>query len=146
LAPFLFGETKMAYSPKRSAVQANAACDAMTALLNNGTVKIYTVGSGVPADVATNITDQVLLATLTLGADAFGDAAAGVATAAAITKDSAADATGTASFFRILTSGGAAAHQGLCGTSGSDLNMPTLSIVQYAEVSITSLTITESLG
>ena len=136
----------MAYSPKRSAVQANAACDAMTALLNSGTVKLYAIGAGVPATADTAIGAQPLLATLTLGNPAFGAASNGVATANAITKDSDADATGDAAFFRILTSGGVVAHQGLCGVSGCDLNMPTVSIVQHAEVSITSLTITESLG
>jgi hypothetical protein len=136
----------MAYAPKRSAAAANAACDAMTALLNNGTIKIYTVGSGVPATVATAISDQTLLGTLTMAADAFGDAVAGVATAASITGDTSADATGTASFFRILTSGGTATFQGLCGTSGSDLNLNSTSIVIGAAIDITSLTLTESLG
>jgi hypothetical protein len=136
----------MAYAPKRSAAAASAACDAMTALLNNGTIKIYTVGSGVPANVAAAITDQTLLGTLTLGATAFGGASSGVATANAITGDTSADATGTASFFRILTSGAAAVFQGLCGTSGSDLNLNTTSIVSGAAIDITSLTITESLG
>lgn len=136
----------MAYGPKRSAAAANAACDAMTALLNSGTVRIYAVGSGVPANVATAITDQPLLGTLTLAADAFGDSSGGVATAAAITGDTSADATGTASFFRIFTSGGTAAFQGLCGTSGSDLNLNTTSIVAGAAIDITALTITEGLG
>jgi hypothetical protein len=136
----------MANSPKRSAAAANAACDAMAALLNSGTLKIYTVGGGVPATVATAISDQVLLATLTLNATAFAGASSGVATANAITGDSAADATGTASFFRLLTSGGTATCQGLCGTSGSDLNLNTLSLVSGAQVDVTSLTLTESLG
>jgi hypothetical protein len=136
----------MANSPKRTNEAANAACDAMAALLNSGTLKIYAVGSGVPATAATAITDQPLLATLTLSATAFGGAVAGVATANAITGDTSADATGTASFFRLLTSGAASRCQGLCGTSASDLNLNTLSIVAGAQVEITSLTLTESLG
>ncbi len=136
----------MPTSPKRSAAAANAACDAMAALLNSGTLKIYTVGSGIPATVAAAITDQVLLATLTLSATAFAGSVAGVATANAITGDTSADATGTASFFRLLNSGGAAVCQGLCGTSGADLNLNTLSIVQNADIEVTSLTLTEGLG
>ena len=139
----------MAYSPKRSAAAANAANDAQCALVNGGTLKIYAVGSGIPADVATNITDQPLLATLGLNASAFGASGAvtpGVATAAAITDDTTADNTGTASFFRLLASGGAAVFQGLCGTSGADLNLNTVSIVANATVSVTSLTITEALA
>lgn len=137
----------MAYAPKRTAEAAQAACNAMTALLNAGTLKIYTVGSGVPATAATAITDQVLLATLTLGNPAFGNAdASGVATANAITGDTSADATGTAAFFRLLTSGGASRFQGLVGTSGCDLNLNSISIQIGAAVDVTSLTITESLG
>ncbi len=138
----------MANSPKRSAAAANAACDAMTALLNvggAGTIKIYTAGSGVPATVATAISDQVLLGTLTLSATSFGASSAGVATANSITGDTSADATGTASFFRLLNNAGTAVLQGLCGTSASDLNLNTLSIVSGAAIDITSLTITESL-
>lgn len=136
----------MANAPKRTNEMANAACDAMAVLLNAGTLKIYTVGSGVPATAATAISDQVLLATLTLGNPAFGSAAAGVATANAITGDTAADATGTASFYRLLTSGGSSRVQGLCGTSASDLNLNTVSIVSGAQVDVTALTLTESLG
>jgi len=136
----------MANAPKRSAAAANAACDAMAALLNTGTLKIYTAGSGVPATVATAITDQVLLGTLTLSATAFAGSVAGVATANAITGDTSADATGTASFFRLLNSGGTAVLQGLCGTSASDLNLNTLSIVAGADIEVTSLTLTEGLG
>lgn len=136
----------MAYDPKRSTEAANAGCDAMAALVNSGLLRIYSVGSGVPATVNTAITDQTLLAELTMNATAFGAAVDGVATANAITADSSANATGTASFFRICTSGGAARFQGLCGTSGSDLNLNTLSIVSGASVSVTSLTLTEDLG
>ena len=137
----------MAYSPKRSAAAANAACDALAALLNSGTLKIYTVGAGIPANCATAVdAGSTLLATLTFSASAFGAASSGVATAAAITADSDADATGTASFFRGLSSGAACVIQGLCGTSASDLNLTSLSIVQHAAVSVTSFTLTESLG
>lgn len=136
----------MALSPKRTAEAANAACDAMAALVNSGSLKIYTIGSGVPATAATAITDQVLLATLPLNATAFAGAVNGVATANAITNDSDADATGEAAFFRLLTSGGASRFQGLVGTSGCDLNLNSVAIQQHAAVSVTSLTLTESLG
>lgn len=139
----------MAYAPKRSAAMANAACDAMVDLLNSGLLKIYAVGSGVPASVADAITDQPLLAELTLNATAFGNAGAsnpGEAIAGAITGDTTANNTGTASFFRISTSGGVASFQGLCGTSGSDLNLNSTAIQAGAAVDVTSLTITEGLG
>jgi hypothetical protein len=136
----------MGYSPKRSAAAANAACNGVVDLLDGGTIKIYTVGAGVPATVAAAVDGgSTLLATLTFGTPAFGASSSGVATANAITPDSSADATGTASFFRILTSGAVATLQGLCGTSASDLNLNTLSIVIAATVSVSAFTITEPL-
>jgi hypothetical protein len=65
----------------------------------------------------------------------------------AITQDSSADATGTAAFFRIFsTNDGStplnAVIDGDCGTSGSDLNLNTLSIVSGGPIQITSFTIT----
>ena len=60
----------------------------------------------------------------------------------AITQDSSADATGTAAFFRILNSAGTTTYaQGTVGTSGSDLNLNTTSIVLGGPISVTSLTI-----
>ena len=137
----------MAYSPKRAAVAAQAACDAMTPLLNSGKLNIYAVGSGVPATADTAITDQPLLAELTLAATAFGAAdATGKATANTITGDTSANNTGAASFFRLLTSGSVCRFQGLCGTSVSDLNLNSTAIQAGAAVDVTLLTITEGLG
>lgn len=138
----------MANAPKRSAAAAQAACDAMAALVNAGNLVIYGLGSGVPAGAATTITDQPVLATLALSATAFGAAnAAGVATANTIT---AANATGngTAAFFRLLANGATTAgiFQGTCGTASSDMILNTTTIVTGASVDITSLTLTESLG
>src|SRR5512146_2067237 len=100
---FVFGG-QMPTSPKRSAAAANAAADAMAALLNGGSVKIY--AGSVPADVATALSGQTLLGTLALGNPAFGGAVNGVATANPITDDSSADADGIAAFFRACNSGG----------------------------------------
>jgi hypothetical protein len=136
----------MANAPKQSEAAANAAVNAKCALLDGGTLKIYTAGSGVPAAVADAITDQVLLATLPLNGTAFGPASGGSASANTITDDSSADATGTAAFFRLLSSGGAAVFQGTVGTSGCDLNMNSVAIQENAAVKVTALTVSESLG
>jgi len=111
----------MALDPKQSIAAVNAALDAKCALLDGGTLKIYTAGSGIPAATATAISDQVLLATLTLGDPAFNAASGGVATAIAF-MGAAAVATGTAAFFRLLTSADVAVFQGTAGTSGCDCN------------------------
>lgn len=69
-------------------------------------------------------------------------ASAGVLTASTITADSSADATGTATFFSLLTSAGVRKADGTVGTTGSDLNLNTTSIVAGAQVSVSSLTVT----
>ena len=132
-----------------SNVGAKAMCDALTALLDAGgagTLQIYDVGGGVPADCDVAISDQTLLAELTLSATAFGAAAdatpGAVCTAAAITDDTSADATGTAAFFRAANNAGTAVIQGTCGTSGADMNLDSLSIVAGGTVSISSWTFT----
>lgn len=135
----------MANNPKRSHAAANAAVDAMAALLNTGYLRIY---DGTQAtDANTAVGAQTLLAELRFGATAFGAGSNGVATANAITDDSSANATGTASWFRALKSDGTSVVcDGSVGTSGADLNLNTTSIVSGAAVSVTSFTLTESEG
>lgn len=135
----------MALLPKRSAAVANLAIDAWTPQLNTGYLRIY---SGTrPANVAAALSGNTLLAELRFNATAFGAGSNGVATANAITADSSADATGTATFFRAYKSDGTTAvMDGEVGTSGCDLNINTVSIVAAATVTATSMTITESLG
>lgn len=133
----------MAVNPKRSNAAANAAVDAMAALLNNGYLRIYDQTQPTNADTA--IGAQVLLAELRFGATAFGAGSAGVATANAITQDAAANATGTASWFRCLKSDGTTVvYDGSVGTSAADLILNTVSIVAGATVSVTALTLTET--
>jgi hypothetical protein len=112
-----------------------------TAVSTSGKLRIYS--GSVPANVGTALGAQVLLADLALSSTFAAGASGGVLTANSITSDSSADATGTASFFRLTTSGGTAVLQGTVGTSGADLNLSTTSIVSGATVSVTSFTITE---
>lgn len=120
----------------------NARLDGITAAIGaSGKIRIYS--GSVPADADTALGAQVVLAELALSATFAAAAAAGVLTANAISNDASADASGTASFFRVLTSGNAAVVQGTVGTSGADLNLNTVSIVAAATVSITSFVITE---
>lgn len=131
----------MALDPKRSAAAANAALDAWKSYMNTGYLRIY---SGTkPANVAAAITGT-LLAELRFNATAFGASSSGVATANAITADSSADNTGTATHFRAFQSDGTTAvMDGTVGTSGCDCNLNTTSIVAGAAVSVTSMTVTE---
>lgn len=92
---------------------------------------------------ATGGTATTLLAELTCNSTFAAAASGGVLTLNAITADSSANATGTATWFRIVKSDGTTfVMDGSVGTSGSDLNLNTTSIVSGANVSVTSFTIT----
>ena len=92
---------------------------------------------------ATGGAATTLLAELTCNATFAPAASGGVLTLNAITQDSSANATGTATWFRIVTSAAAFCVDGSVSTSGSDLNLTTTSIVATQPVSVTSFTITE---
>ena len=116
----------------------DAAMNALGALLNSGTIQIY---SGSQPALDGTLTGT-LLATMTFGATAFGSSSGGVITANAITAGTAA-ATGTAGYFALVESGGTVVGTGTCGaTSGYDLNLNSTSIVSGANVSCSSFTIT----
>jgi hypothetical protein len=133
----------MAHSPKLTDGTANAAADAATALFNSGYMKIY--DGSQPATGDTAVSGQTLLATLRFNATAFGAASGGVATANAFTSDTDAAATGTATWFRVLKSDNSTkVMDGTVGTSGADVNLATVSIVQHATVSLSAFTYTQS--
>lgn len=113
--------------------------DAITAQIGtSGLLRIYD-GSR----PATGGTATTLLAELALSATAAPGSSSGVLTFNSITQDSSANATGTATWHRFATSGGVAKIDGNCGTSGSDLNFNTTSIVAGAAVAVNSYTITD---
>lgn len=117
----------------------NAQLDAITTFAgNSGKLRIY---SG--SRPATGGTATTLLAELTCNAT-FAPAASGaVLTLNSITQDASADATGTATWFRLVKSDGTThVMDGDVGTSGSDLNLNSTSITSGATVSVTSFTIT----
>lgn len=117
----------------------NARLDAITTAVGaNGQVRIYNGTRPSSGGTATT-----LLATLTCGSTFAAAASGGVLTLNAITQDSSADATSTATWFRITTSGGTFVIDGDVATSSSDLNLTTTSIVALQPVSISSFTITE---
>src|SRR3954465_3636281 len=123
----------MATNPKRSNLAATTEADAVTVLLNTGYLRIYDGTQAATADTAVGA--QVLLAELRFNATAFGAAVAGVATANAITSDTAADATGTATWFRALKSDGTSTvFDGSAGTATTDLVLNTAAIVTGATV------------
>jgi hypothetical protein len=118
----------------------NARLDAITTFVGaSGKLRIY---SGTRPATGGAIT--TLLAELTLNATFAPAASSGVLTLNAITQDSSADATGTATWARIFKSDGTT----ICldcsvGTSAADIILNTVSLVSGAAVAVSSATITE---
>jgi hypothetical protein len=118
----------------------NARLDAITTAVGaSGKLRIY---SGTRP--ATGGTVTTLLAELTLNATFAPAASGGVLTLNAITADASADATGTATWARIVKSDGTTFVMDCSvGTSGADINLNTTSIVAGANVAVTSAVFTE---
>lgn len=135
----------MAHSPKLANLTVNAEAEALSDLFDTGYLRIYSGTKPVDADTA--LSGNTLLAELRFGNPAFGAAVNGVLTANALTQDSSADATGTATFFRAFRSDGTTViMDGEVGVSGSDLNLNSVAIQAGTIVQVTSMIITVSKG
>lgn len=119
----------------------NAMLNQITAAIDAGVgaalIRIYDGTRPATGGAAT-----VLLAELICTDPAAPGAASGVLTFSAITQDASANATGTATWFRIVDSAFAIVFDGSVGVTGADLNLTTTSIVATQPVSISSATIT----
>lgn len=109
-----------------------------------GKVRIY---SGTPpADADAALSGNTLLAELAMSNPAFGAAAdsspGATATASAISNDASADATGTATFFRILDGSNNVVAQGAVTATGGggELELNITTITAGVIVSITAMT------
>lgn len=115
---------------------------------NSGKLRVY---SGTrPTNADTALSGNTLLAELTMNATSFTESG-GVLTGNAIASDSAADATGTATFVRLLQSDGSTVVADFGVTTGSpaagtEVQLNTTSIVQNAVVSCSAFTITLGVG
>jgi mRNA-degrading endonuclease toxin of MazEF toxin-antitoxin module len=123
-----------------SAAARNAMLDTLnTSVGSSAKIRIY---SGTrPATVDTALSGNTVLAELALTTPTpfTGSASGGSISLAAISNDTAADATGTATFASVLTSANVRVIDFAVGTSGSDLNLNTVSLVANAVVSISSM-------
>ena len=121
----------------------NAMLDALNTRINLGAgaglLRIYD-----GTRPATGGTATTLLAELTLSDPAAPSASGGVLTLSAITQDSSANATGTATWFRIVDSDSNAVFDGSVTASGGggDLQLVTTSITATQPVQVSSFTIT----
>lgn len=132
----------MANNPLPYDASVIASVNAFTALLNSGFIKIYT-GSQPALNGAVTGT---LLVTMTFSATAFPTAVASsgtvTATANAITSGTAGN-TGTAGYFALVKSDNTTVvATGSVGTSASDLNLNTTSIVSGNTVACSSFLVT----
>lgn len=120
---------------------ANARADQITAARDAGAgaalIRIYDGTRPAKGGAVTT-----LLAELTFSDPSSPSASSGVLTASTITGANAV-ATGTATWYREVDSNGLFVLDGDVGTSGSDLNLNTTSIVVGNPVNITSYVVTE---
>lgn len=129
---------------KLSTSARNSRLDALIAAIG-ASAQIRIFSGSRPANVAAAETGT-LLAELTGNATAFAPAASGgVSSANAITQDASANATGTAAWARIRTSGGTAVVDiDVTNTGGGgELELVTTSITTGQPVQISSFTLTE---
>jgi hypothetical protein len=112
----------------------NAQADAITTAVGaSGLLNIY--DGTRPASGGTATT---LLAQLTLNSTFAPAASGGVLTLNAVTADTSANATGTATWFRITTSGATFVMDGSVGEGSGDLSLDETSIVAGGTVSIST--------
>ncbi len=135
----------MASNFKISTAARNAACDAIVDLVDSGGTGTCAIRTGAPPASPASADTGTLLGTCTFSATAFGASSNGTATAASITSDTNADASGDAGHFRVLNGSAAVVFQGTAGVSGDTPDMtftPTKSIVAGGTIAISSFTVT----
>jgi hypothetical protein len=132
-------------NPQLTRASASAMAEALSALLNNGYLRIYTGPQ--PADADTALTTQVLLAELRFNADFAPAAVDGVLTANAIVADPAANASGFAEWARLLAADGATVvMDGTVDTIDANIILTTTDIVAGSNVPVSSLVISMPLA
>lgn len=108
----------------------------------DGVVDQLDLGSGTSEGrLVLNTSGDAEVATLNLSNPSFGAAAAGIATASAISDDTSATG-GTTTKFRLIDRDAGIIVEGSVGTSGQDINLSSNIIGAGDTVSITSLTYT----
>jgi hypothetical protein len=124
---------------------ANAACNAITALINAGAAGYLICYTGAqPATCAEAASGSEVFTTTTV-ADMFAGASDGVAALNAALQDASATG-GTAGYFRLVaTTDSTPVLQGTVGTATSNLILNTVTIGAASVVDITALTVTVPL-
>jgi hypothetical protein len=126
----------------RAAVEAEAA--ALAALLDGGSLCFY--DGTQPLSVDSPVLDQAKLAELRFAVPAAASVEGGAITFAALEPDVDARASGVASWFRAFAADGTPVWDGSVGPVDATITLPTASIVQHAEIDLTSLRLTVTRG
>ena len=125
----------MASDFKINSAARNAACNAIVDIVDGGIgAGRLEIRTGAPPAAITDASSGTLLGTLTFAATAFGAAADGVATSAAITSDTNAAATGTAGYFRVYPGDAADTSALMEGTAGEAADTPDMTFDESAIV------------
>jgi len=120
-----------------------ALADQFDAASTNNTLKIYSVGSGIPTDADTAITDQTLLVTINLPTPAFGTASAGAVSKTGTWSGTVTSA-GEAAFYRLEDDTGNTTIQGTVGldTGTFDLEFSDVTWSVDGTVTVDTFTLT----
>lgn len=127
----------------------NVAVDACDLGTTQASAHLFIYSGTVPATADATLAGQTLLADLVMSNPAFGNSVdtnpGASSTANAITDDSSANATGTATFFRIVDRDSVPRLQGTVSATGGggELQLNSTSIVAGQRVQVTSLVFTE---
>jgi hypothetical protein len=136
----------MASDIRYSTACLNAFLDTLnTTIGSGGFLRIYDGTKPATADAA--LSGNTLLASLALSSSPFGAASSRQVTAAAITTDTSADATGTASWGSLVTSGGTRVLDFTVGEAAdsADVTVDNKSFQAGADIAITALSLTLNL-
>lgn len=124
---------------RRAVATRNAVANAEGDMLDSGTIQFRTGAQPATPDTAAAGT---LCGTVGFAATAFGAPSTGVVTAAAISSDTNADASGTVEHARLLTSGAAIHSDASCGLGSGDFNFDNNVIVAGGTIAVSALTLT----
>jgi len=123
-------------------------CDSLSALIDSGApASSLIIYSGtVPVDCDSPLSANLTLVTITLESPAaFAGATDATGSAIALAVGTPLSGTialsGTATFFRVVDGQGNFVMQGSVGTSGEDLNLDTVSLIQNATLLISALSL-----
>jgi hypothetical protein len=133
----------MSLTPHYATVALNAKVDALAALLDGGTLQLYTRPQPASADVA--VTTQIRLATLPLQGVAFTPAKQGKASVSA-TLTASAEAEGTVTWFRAMTKTGTPVLDGSVGTEEANLIVSSAKIARGIVIEIREFMLQELAG